>query len=185
MRPVIMFNFVTLDGLFEGPNGDISWHNVDEEFNEFAREQTGWFGAIIFGRVTYEGMASYWTTPMALQDDPIVANLMNKAPKLVFSKTLKSADWENTTLLQGNLVEEINKLKAQPGNPIAVFGSGNLSAALTNLDLIDEYRIMVNPIILGKGTPLFQNIEKSVKLKLVNSRVFRSGNVLLTYQPVR
>lgn len=185
MRPVIMFNFITLDGMFEGPNGDISWHNTDEEFNEYAIEQTGWFGAIIFGRVTYEMMASYWPTEMALKDDPEVAKLMNKAQKLVFSRTLEKADWENTTLVKGNIADEINKLKQQPGNPIAVFGSGNLSTTLTNLGLIDEYRIMVNPIILGKGTPLFHDIEKSVKLKLVDSRVFKSGNVLLNYQPVR
>src|SRR5262245_43423205 len=93
------FNMVTLDGFFEGPNQDISWHNVDEDFNQFAVEQTANVGAILFGRVTYEGMASYWPTPEAQANDPEIAQLMNTLPKVVFSRTLQRADWNNTRLI--------------------------------------------------------------------------------------
>src|SRR5229473_5910355 len=153
-RKVILFNLITLDGFFEGPNQDISWHNVDEEFNEFAIEQLDTMGAIIFGRVTYGGMASYWPTEIALADDPAVAGKMNRIPKFVFSKSLDQADWSNTTLLKGDLAQEITQLKQQPGKDLFIFGSGRLAANLTRLGLIDEYRLIVNPVVLGNGTPL-------------------------------
>ena len=105
-RKVILFNLITLDGFFEGPNQDISWHNVDEEFNDFAIEQLQTMGAIIFGRVTYEGMASYWPTEVALADDAVVAGQMNSMPKIVFSKTLDKAYWSHTTLIKGDLAQE-------------------------------------------------------------------------------
>ena len=174
---------VTLDGFFDGPNHDISWHNVDAEFNEFAIEQTGSVGALLFGRVTYELMASFWPTPFALETDPIVADLMNRLPKLVFSTTLAKADWNNTRLIKDHVAEEISQLKQQPGNDLALFGSANLMSTLMKLDLIDEHRIMVNPVILGSGTPLFKRAENTLSLKLVKTRTFGNGNVLLCYQP--
>lgn len=183
MRKLFAFNMVTLDGFFEGPNCDISWHNADEEFNEFAIEQTSTLGAILFGRVTYQMMESYWPTSDAIRDDPIVADLMNSLPKVVFSRTLQKADWNNSRLIKDNLAEEILKMKQQPGKELALLGSADLLATLIQLDLIDEHRIMVNPIVLGKGTPLFKGIDHASKLKLVNTRTFRSGNVLLCYQP--
>src|SRR5258707_1452609 len=125
-RKVILFNLITLDGFLEGPKQDISWHNVDEEFNEFAIEQLETMGAIIFGRVTYGGMAGYWPTEIGLADDPVVAGKMNSIPKFVFSKTLDQADWSNTTLLNGDLAQEINRLKQQPGQDLFIFGSGRL-----------------------------------------------------------
>jgi dihydrofolate reductase len=183
-RKLVVFNMITLDGFFEGPNQDISWHNVDEEFNEFAIQQLQTIGAILFGRVTYEGMASYWPTDAALADDAEVAGKMNSIPKIVFSKTLAKASWNNTTLLKGDLAQEIGRLKQQPGKDLFIFGSGNLTANMTRLGLVDEYRLIVNPVVLGNGTPMFQPGEL-LKLKLLQAKPFKSGNVLLIYEPVR
>src|SRR5262245_33678488 len=105
MRKLFAFNMISLDGFFEGPNGDLSWHNVDEEFNQFAIEQTSSLGGILFGRVTYEGMASYWPTPPAQASDPEIAHLMNTLPKVVVSHTLQNADWHNTRLIKHNVRE--------------------------------------------------------------------------------
>ena len=183
MRKLFAFNMVTLDGFFEGPNQDISWHNVDDEFNQFAVEQTSTVGAILFGRVTYELMASYWPTPAAQSDDPMVANLMNTLPKVVFSRTLERADWDNTRLIKDNVAEEVLKIKQEPGDDLAVFGSANLLSSLMQMNLVDEHRVMVNPVLIGSGTPLFRNIDQKVNLKLVKTRTFKSGNMLLYYQP--
>jgi dihydrofolate reductase len=185
MRKIILFNLITLDGFFAGPNGEIDWHNVDEEFNDFAIEQLSSADGLIFGRVTYQLMASYWPTPTAITDDPIVAAKMNSIPKIVFSKTLEKADWSNTRLVKGNVVEEITRLKQQPGRDMYVFGSANLAAAFTNNGLIDEYRLIVNPVVLGRGIPLFKDIKDRLDLKLINTRTFRSGNILLYYEPVK
>lgn len=185
MRKLIAFNMVTLDGFFEGPNHDINWHVVDDEFNQFAIEQTSMFGTILFGRVTYQLMASYWPTPAASTDDPIVAGLMNTLPKVVFSRTLQKAEWNNTRLIKNNLAEEVLKMKQQPGNDLAVLGSANLLSTLMQMDLIDEHWIMVNPVVLGSGNPLFKGVNHQINLKLLKSRTFRSGNVLLYYQPAK
>jgi dihydrofolate reductase len=183
MRKLILFNLITLDGYFAGPNGEIDWHNVDDEFNEFAIEQLNTVDTILFGRVTYQMMASYWPTPTAISDDPIVAEKMNQVPKIVVSRTLKQADWQNTRLITDHVEEEIKNLKQQPGKNLFIFGSAGLAAALTPLHLIDEYRLIVNPVVLGTGTPLFKNIQSRLNFKLINTRIFRSGNVLLYYQP--
>jgi dihydrofolate reductase len=182
MRKLFSFNLITLDGFFEGPRQDIGWHNVDEEFNEFAIEQLGTIGTILFGRVTYHVMASFWPTPFAFENDPVVAGLMNSMPKVVVSRTLDKADWNNTRLIKDNVAAEIAALKQQPGKDLAIFGSANLTASLMQLGLVDELRIMVNPVILGQGTPLFKGVIEKVNLKLINTRVFRNGNVLLYYQ---
>jgi len=184
MRKVIMFNLITVDGYFEGTNKwDIGWHQVDDEFNEFSIEQLSLCGGLIFGRVTYQGMASYWPTATALEDDPIVAGKMNSVLKFVFSKTLESVDWNNTQLIKGDATEELKKLKQQPGKDLFIFGSANLSSTFTRNGLIDEYRIMVNPIVLGAGNPLFKGNGDMLKLKLLTTKTFRNGNVLLYYRP--
>lgn len=183
MRKVVFFNLTSLDGYFEGPNRDINWHHVDEEFNDFAIQQTGEFGALLFGRVTYELMASYWPTESAKRDDPEVAGLMNSLPKVVFSNTLDKVEWENTKLVKGNYAEEVSKLKEQPGKDIAIFGSSDLAVALIDLGLIDEFRIMVNPIVLGGGKPILHGIKSQLELKLIKVKQFKSGNVLLYYEP--
>ncbi len=180
MRTLYLFNMITLDGFFEGKEPwDLGWHTVDAEFNEFAVEQLKSTGLLLFGRKTYEGMAQYWGTDQAKNDDPVVAELMNAIPKAVVSCTLTSATWNNTTLLNGNVVVEINKLKSQQGKDIGIFGSADLSASLSSV--IDEYRIIIAPVILGNGTPLFKPAEGMVRLNAKNVRTFTNGNVLIYY----
>ena len=182
MRKLFAFNMVSLDGFFEGPNRDINWHNVDDEFNQFAIEQTSAVDTILFGRVTYELMAGYWPTPAATTDDPVIADLMNRLPKIVFSRTLQKAEWNNTRLIKDHIAEEITTLKQQPGKDLALFGSANLLSTLIQMGLIDEHRIIVNPIVLGSGTPLYQGLKEKLNLKLLKTKTFRNGNVLLYYQ---
>jgi dihydrofolate reductase len=155
MRKLIAFNFITLDGFFEGPNKEIDWHNVDEEFNEFAIEQLNSVDEILFGKITYELMANYWPTEHAVKDDPVVANKMNSSNKFVFSKTLKKAEWNNTKLIHDNIENEIVNLKNKDGKDIIILGSGNLISNLMKPGLIDEFRLMINPVIIGSGKTLF------------------------------
>jgi dihydrofolate reductase len=185
MRNIILFNLVTLDGFFAGPNGEIDWHRVDDEFNTFAIEQMNTADGLIFGRVTYQMMESYWPTPTAMKDDPIVADKMNSIPKIVVSRTLQTAEWNNTRLVKENITEEFVKLKQQPGRDLFIFGSAGLAATLIQHDLIDEYRLIVNPVVLGSGIPLFQSIREPFHLKHVKTKTFLNGNVLLIYQPIK
>jgi dihydrofolate reductase len=173
----------SLDGFFEGPNQDISWHHVDEEFNEFAIEQLNDADMLLFGRVTFQMMASYWPTPSAINDDPVVAGKMNSLPKIVFSRTLDKVEWNNSRLVKDNIAEEVSKLKQQPGKDLAIFGSSDLAVSLIQMGLIDELRIMVNPVVLGNGKPLFKGINDKLNLRLLRTRSFSSGNILLYYQP--
>jgi dihydrofolate reductase len=183
MRKVLFFMLTSLDGFFEGPKQDISWHHVDEEFNDFAIQQLQEFDLLLFGRVTYQMMASYWPTEGAIHDDPIVAGKMNSIPKIVVSKTLDKVGWDNTRLVKDDVVEEIAKLKQQPGKDIAIFGSSDLTVSLAKHGLVDEYRIMLNPIFLGSGKRLLEGIDQNLNLKLLKTRLFKNGNVLLYYQP--
>lgn len=180
MSKLVEFNMMSLDGFFEAPDHDLSWHNVDDEFNDFAIQQLHASDVLLFGRVTYEMMASYW--PNAEEDDPIVARLMNSMPKIVFSQTLPSAGWNNTRMVKSDIEGEIRKLKQEPGKELLLLGSADLGATLEKSGLIDEYRVMVNPVILGRGTPLFKDNQRKLDLRLIQSRSFQNGNVLLTYQ---
>jgi len=182
-RKLFFFNLATLDGFFADSAGGIDWHVADKEFGEFANEQTAAKQVLLFGRVTYQLMASYWPTAAAIKSDPVVARYMNEMPKLVFSRTLKQADWSNTRFVKRDAALEVAALKRQPGNDLIIFASANLAATLTQHGLIDEYRVMVNPLVLGRGRPLFEEVRSRLSLKLLNARVFLSGNVLLTYQP--
>ncbi len=182
-RKMMLFMMVSLDGYYEGPNHDINWHTVDEDFNTFAIDQLNTVDAIIFGRATYEGMYSYWPTPEALANDALVASYMNNMPKIVISRTLDKAEWQNTRLIKDNVAEELTALKQQPGKDLIIFGSGDLTVSLADLGLIDEYRIMVAPVALGAGKPLFTGLQRKLDLKLIKSTTFRSGNVLLYYAP--
>jgi dihydrofolate reductase len=178
-----MFNLISLDGYFEGPNKwDINWHQVDDEFNEFSISQLDKAGGLIFGRVTYQGMASYWQSPEALKDDPEVAKRMNSIAKYVFSKTLEQVDWSNSQLINGEAVKELTRIKSEPGKDLFLFGSADLARTFTRNNLIDEYRLMVNPIVLGKGNPLFIDKGSMLKFKLLDTKTFGNGNVLLSYQ---
>ncbi len=183
MRKLILFNMTTLDCFFADAKGAIDWHVVDDEFHAFAIQQLDFVDTILFGRITYQLMASYWPTEAAIKRDPIVAGKMNETAKIVFSRTLEKAEWANSRLVKEKPAEEVARLKQQPGKEMIIFGSANLAATLTQNSLIDEYRMMVSPIVLGSGRPLFQGVEGRLPMKLVNTRAFRSGNVLLAYQP--
>jgi dihydrofolate reductase len=183
MRKVIFFMMVSLDGFFEGPNCEIDWHVVDEEFNEFANRQLDSVDILLFGRVTYELMAGYRPTPPAATNDPITADKMNHLQKIVFSRSLSSVEWQNARLVKENIPEELSKLKREPGKDLIIFGSSNLSVTLLQHGLIDEFRIMVNPVILGNGKSLFEGVKERLNLRLLKTQAFRSGNVLLYYQP--
>jgi dihydrofolate reductase len=185
MRKVIFQNLISLDGYFEGPERNIDWHNVDNEFNEYATSFLETVDTLIFGRVTYELMAGYWPTEAAKSDDQQIAAKMNSLSKFVFSKTLKIADWENTTLVRGDIAEKVEELKAKKGMDIAIFGSSDLALALIPSGLIDEMNIMIHPVILGKGKTLFRGIDGRLDLTLLRTRIFRSGNVLLCYSPFK
>lgn len=181
MRKIILQMMVSADGYFEGPNGELDWHNVDEEFNEQAIDFLSKVDLLLFGRKTYELMESYWPTKDAEAEDPIIAHEMNSLPKIVFSKTLGSPNWNNTRLVRENVNEEIIRLKHLPGKDIAIFGSSDFAVSI--MPLIDEYRIVVNPVILGCGKSLFHWLKERRCLKLIQTQVFKSGNVLLCYQP--
>ena len=181
MRKVILANLVSVDGYFEGPKKELDWFNVDSEFLEQAEETLNFADILLFGRITYEHMASYWPTAEAIKNDPIIAKKMNSLSKIVFSKTLEKAKWENTKLVKENIIGEILILKQQPGKDIVIFGSSDLSVYLMQADLIDEFRIFINPIALGGGKTLFKSINKRYNLKLLNVKTFKSGNVLLCY----
>ena len=183
MRKVIMWNMVTLDGFFEGPKPwDIGWHELGwgEELQQLSIEQTNSAGALLFGRATYEGMAAYW--PSAKGE---TADIMNAIPKIVFSKTLERADWSNTTLVRASAEREVARLKQQTGKDLFIFGSAKLADSLTRNGLIDEYRLGVNPVVLGAGSPLFKPAPQSLKLRLLDARALKSGCVLLRYEPAR
>jgi dihydrofolate reductase len=183
MRRILTFLVSTVDGYYEGPNQEFDWPVVDEEFNQFALDQLDEVDTLMFGRVTYELMASYWPTPAAQQDDPKVAGKMNGLPKIVVSRTLETADWANTRVINGDVAAELGKLKQQPGKDIAIMGSSNLTVSLLQLGLLDEVRLMVHPIVLGDGKSLFRTAKERIPLKLVKTRPFRSGSVMLTYEP--
>jgi len=178
-----MFNLITLDGYFAEPDGGLDWHNVDAEFGDFAEEQLSEIGTLLFGRKTYEMMAEFWSSEEVKADDERTATPMNALPKVVVSHKPLSVNWENSQRLEGDLVTGIQALKAEDGKDIALFGSANLATSLIEAKLIDEFRILVNPIVLGAGQPLFQNLQQPLHLELIASRTFKSGNVLLTYKP--
>jgi len=183
MRKIFAFIMTTLDGYYEGPNQEFDFWVVDEEFEEFSVEQLDEVDALLFGRVTYEGMAAYWPTPAAERDDPSVAAKMNGLSKIVVSRTLEKAEWTNTRLIKDDITQELRALKEQPGKDIAILGSSDLTVSLLELGLVDEVRIMVNPVVLGAGKSVFRTAGERISLKLLKSRPFDSGNVLLYYQP--
>jgi dihydrofolate reductase len=186
MRKLIMWNVITLDGYFEGEkNWDLSFHNAiwGPELEKLSHEQLHSADSLIFGRVTYEGMASYWKKAEGENNE--TAKLMNSIPKLVFSKTLKEVDtiaigWNNTTLIKKNASAEISRLKAEGDGDLYVFGSADLSSTFINDDLFDEYRIGIAPVILGSGRPLFKKGISSRNLSVVSTQHLSNGGVVLT-----
>lgn len=185
MGKIVLFNMVSVDGLFSGPGGSLDWHHVGPEFDEFAAQQLDRADGLLFGRVTFQEMAAYWPTPFAVENDPVIAKKMNEISKTVFSRTLEKVTWQNTCLVRSNSAEEARKLKEQVDKDLLIFGSANLARSLMRDGLIDEFRIMVNPLILGRGTPLFGGSGMRIDLKLMGTRCFENGNVLLSYVVTR
>jgi dihydrofolate reductase len=184
MRKLTVFNSVTADGYFTDKNSDMSWaHNNDPEFNEFVAENSKSGGELVFGRVTYEMMVSFWPTPAAASQFPEVAKHMNELPKVVFSRTLDSVSWQNTRLMKGDLLDEVKQLKQDDGEDIVILGSGSIVAQLAGEGVIDEYQMVVNPLVLGTGRTMFEGLKERLKLKLIKSRAFKNSNVLLCYEP--
>jgi dihydrofolate reductase len=184
MPTLMVFDQVTLDGYFTSAHGDMSWaHKSDPEWNEFVAGNASGGGRLVFGRVTYDMMASYWPTPQAARDNPVVAKQMNAMPKIVFSKTLDEVSWSNTTLIKDDPATAMRKLKKEPGENMVILGSGSIVSQLTQAGLVDEYQIIVNPLVLGTGKTLFATVKERVGLKLTKTRAFQNGNVLLCYAP--
>lgn len=181
MGKLIMWNIITLDGFFEGDNHwDLTFHEKiwGEELQQLSIEQLKSAGSLLFGRITYEGMAAHWTS----QKDEI-ADFMNTIPKFVASRTLTSVEWNNSSLLKDEVTSEILALKAQTKGDIYVFGSANLSQTLIQHKLFDEFRIGISPVLLGSGRPLFAaNAKQVVELELLSLKSLKTGGVILTYK---
>jgi dihydrofolate reductase len=192
MRRIVMCNWVSIDGFFAGPNGEIDWIIRDPEVDQALRKsgtqdeqaESGGSDTMLLGNATYTMFENSWPQmakdPNAPEEIHKMADEVNRMNKVVFSRTRKEAPWENSRLLQGNLIEEVEKLKQAEGTPILIFGSGTIVQQLTDAGLIDEYFIAVTPVVLGKGKLLFRDVQKR-NLQLKESREFESGNVLLRY----
>ena len=189
MPSLTVFNSISLDGYFTGIDGDLSWAHGgdphDQEWNDFVsgNAQAGAGGALIFGRVTYEMMVAFWPTAEAAKAMPKVAEGMNKARKIVFSRTLNSSSWENTKIENGDPVAEIRRLKAASGPDMVILGSGSIVSQLTQARLIDAYQCVVVPVVLGRGRTMFEGVKDRLPLKRTSERAFKNGNVLVAYEP--
>src|SRR5208283_1520680 len=186
MRRLAVFNNVTLDGYFVDGHGDMSWANTareSAEWREFTDQNATSGGVFLFGRVTYDLMKSFWPTQQAAEMFPVVAERMNNLPKVVFSRTLDSVSWKNTTLAKGELAAEVRRMKQESGADLVILGGGSIVAQLAQERLIDEFQIALTPVVLGKGRTMFDGIREKLALKLVKSRVFGNGSVFLRYEP--
>ncbi len=187
MRKLIMFNNVSLDGYFVDANGNMNWaHNPtpDAEWDAFMVANSTSRAVLVFGRVTYDLMVSYWPTPLAAKTWPVASEGMNTARKIVFSRTMDKASWNNTRLVKTDPVAEMRKLKSEPGDDLCILGSGNIVAQLSPEGLIDEYLIAVAPVVLGKGRTMFEGVTKKLSFKRTKTHAFANGNVLLNYEPL-
>ena len=185
MRKLLVFESVTTNGYFAGPNGELDWAYAasDPGFDAFVKSNASGDGDLLFGRVTYDMMVSYWPTPMARQDNAEVAKGMNSARKYVFSKSLKEADWSNTTVVATDPAEFVRALKQEPGNDLVVLGSGSIVRQLADASLVDTYQLVVKSVALPAGKPLFDGMRQPLKLALVKEQAFGRSNVVLTYAP--
>jgi dihydrofolate reductase len=184
MSKVMVFQQVSLDGYFMDANGDMSWaHRQDPEWNAFVAENAKGDAVLLFGRITYEQMAGFWPTPQAFAAMPSVAEGMNRMQKVVFSRTMDKASWNNTRLVKDGMAAEVRRLKKESGKDLVLMGSGTIVSQLTQEGLIDEFQLVVNPIVLGKGRSMFDGVKQKVPVKRTNTRTFGNGNVLLCYEP--
>ena len=178
MRKVIVSNVMSLDGFFEGPNKEMDWVILDEEFFSYAKDMLRSADTLLFGRITYLHMAGYW--PSAPKDE--IAGHMNNLAKLVFSGSLDKAEWNNSRLVKTDAAEEVVRLKQQPGKDMVILGGATLASFLLQKGLIDEYRVILNPVLMGAGNPLFKGIKETLRLKLQQTKLFATGVVVLYYQ---
>jgi dihydrofolate reductase len=187
LRKVIATEFVTLDGFMSDPEDEMRWvlDIFDEEMGEEIKSQQSSVGTILLGRVTYDIMAPYWPSATAETEDPMIIEHMNNTPKVVFSRTLRRVDWNNSRLASEDIRQEVQGLKQQPGKDMAIVGSASIVQALAELGLIDEYRLLLHPVVLGKGKPLFKDSNGPLNLMLVASKPFKNGVLGLTYEPAR
>jgi dihydrofolate reductase len=184
MRQLRSFTSISLDGFFTDASNDMSWaHKRDDEWNAFTSGNASGDGALLFGRVTYEMMKAFWPTPQAAQMLPEVAKGMNAMPKYVVSRTLDAADWQNTTVLKGDLVAQVQALKASEGPDLVILGSGSVVSQLTEARLIDEHQIVLTAVVLGKGRTPFQTLDDPRTFSLKKTKSFKNGNVVLWYDP--
>lgn len=187
MRKLGMFNQVSVDGFFSSTSGDSSWMHPaepDPEFDEWSANNASGGGALLFGRTTFEMMESWWPTEAAKKAMPGISNGMTQAEKWVFSRTRSSSQWANTRFLEGDLAAEVKKLKTNGDQPITLLGSGSLVGPLLRAGLIDELQLMVLPVLLGAGTPMFREVGQH-GLKLARSRSFKNGRAYLAYELAR
>jgi dihydrofolate reductase len=184
MRKLKVFNQMSLDGYIADAHGDMSWAHAgtdDAEWNAWSAENAGGGGTLLFGRVTYDLMFGYWPTPEAYEAAPFFAERMNNLRKVVFSRTLEAAAWNNTKVVSGDIEAEVAKMKQQPGDDMVIMGSGTIVAQLTEARLIDEYQIVLKPIVLGSGKTMFEGVTHPVGLTLTDERAFKNANVVLSY----
>jgi len=182
MNKLIVSNLVTLDGFIAREHGELDWFRADEDFLEYARDLCRSIRAILFGRRTYQMMAAYWPTDEAVENDPVVAERMNNLPKVVVSKTLSKPTWTNSRLVSDRVTENVEELKDTAGGDVAIFGSGELVSSLLPHGLIDELRLFVHPVLLGRGRPEFSGLGSEIELNFASARPFKSGVVLLVYE---
>ncbi len=177
MRKLFVSNLMSLDGFFETTDHKLDWFVIDDEFLDYADDMLRSVDLILFGRKTYELMAAFWPTAKDRN-----AHHMNGLAKIVFSKSLARADWNNTRLVRDNAADEVTRLKQQPGKDIVILGSAMLASSLLAQGLVDEYRVIINPVLLGQGNPLFKDVRQKIPLQLSGTRSFRSGVNVLYYQ---
>ncbi|HEX6779391.1 MAG TPA: dihydrofolate reductase family protein [Ktedonobacterales bacterium] len=192
MRKVIALIHLSMDGFAAGPNDELDWISYDNELEQYAHSLHDMTDAVIWGRRTYEGMAGYWLTvpgnPASTPAELEHASFLDKATKIVVSRTLERVEWntaQNTVLIKDNIAEEINAIKQQQGKDIWFLGSTMLAQTFIQLDLIDEYRLNINPTVLGQGKSLFAGVTRTFPLKLLESKALKSGVVALRYEPER
>src|SRR5213594_729328 len=191
MRRVIVSNVMSLDGFVSGPNGELDWFVYagfvkGTDFGEYARALISSVDGILLGRLTYEEFSSYW--PTAKNDDPVITERMNNLPKFVFSRSLKQVAWGNwgtAKLVKEDAATALSKMKQEPGRDMVVLGSFTLVSTLMEAGLIDEYQLLVYPVVLGKGKPEFKDMNARYSLNLIDVKQFKSGAVELVYQPLR